>query len=260
VAGPRPKSALIPAILPVESLKEPWFQGVQFVAGNGMTKTNSKRGWSRAALAGLLGVAMLISCAAQNARAEDDDEDAAPDVKVLRHILYGLGLRRNESGIDYRERPPLVLPPARDLPPPQLDAAANKAAGWPDDPDVKLARQMKQSKRKVQAHVEGVDDRPLRPDEFSRAPPPGRGDGQPIKSAEEAALPSSLAELGSKSIFTWNSLWGSKEEYATFAGEPPRSSLIDPPAGYRTPSPNQPYGVGKEKWTPPPTDRHVDPR
>ena len=36
-----------------------------------------------------------------------------------------------------------------------------------------------------------------------------------------------------------------------FAGEPPRTSLIEPPVGYRTPSSSQPYGViGEEKYTP----------
>ena len=53
----------------------------------------------------------------------------------------------------------------------------------------------------------------------------------------------------SKSIFS-STLWAAKEEYATFTGEPPRASLTEPPPGYRTPSPNQPYGVGKQKWTP----------
>jgi hypothetical protein len=38
-----------------------------------------------------------------------------------------------------------------------------------------------------------------------------------------------------------------KEEYAVFTGERTRTTLTDPPAGYLTPSPDQPYGVGKEK-------------
>ena len=32
-----------------------------------------------------------------------------------------------------------------------------------------------------------------------------------------------------------------------FTGEPPRLSLTEPPPGYQTPSPDQPYGVGKAK-------------
>jgi hypothetical protein len=32
-------------------------------------------------------------------------------------------------------------------------------------------------------------------------------------------------------------------ETAKFSREPPRAALTDPPAGYRTPSPEQPYGL-----------------
>jgi hypothetical protein len=56
----------------------------------------------------------------------------------------------------------------------------------------------------------------------------------------------SPSELGSKGLFTkW---WSPNEEYSTFTSEPTRGSLIDPPAGYRTPSPSQPYGVGQRTW------------
>ena len=41
--------------------------------------------------------------------------------------------------------------------------------------------------------------------------------------------------------------WFNREEYANFAGEPVRKSLTDPPAGYRVPSPEQPYGIGPDK-------------
>jgi hypothetical protein len=37
------------------------------------------------------------------------------------------------------------------------------------------------------------------------------------------------------------------EEYTTFTKEPERSSLVEPPPGYRTPSSAQPYGVGSKK-------------
>jgi hypothetical protein len=41
--------------------------------------------------------------------------------------------------------------------------------------------------------------------------------------------------------------WFSREEYASFPGEPVRQNLTDPPAGYRTPSPEQPYGISPDK-------------
>ncbi|MBO0756448.1 MAG: hypothetical protein J2P54_11340, partial [Bradyrhizobiaceae bacterium] len=44
-------------------------------------------------------------------------------------------------------------------------------------------------------------------------------------------------------------LFGSQPESATFTKEPPRETLTEPPAGYRTPAPNEPYGVNKDKNT-----------
>jgi hypothetical protein len=41
--------------------------------------------------------------------------------------------------------------------------------------------------------------------------------------------------------------WFSKEEYASFGGEPVRGDLTEPPAGYRIPSPDQPYGISPDK-------------
>ena len=42
---------------------------------------------------------------------------------------------------------------------------------------------------------------------------------------------------------------GKDKDVGSFTGEPPRTALTEPPPGYRTPSPEQPYGVGK---APPP--------
>ena len=40
---------------------------------------------------------------------------------------------------------------------------------------------------------------------------------------------------------------GNKTETAPFKGEPTRESLIQPPAGYQTPSPNFAYGTGPKE-------------
>ena len=171
----------------------------------------------------------------------------------MRHILQGLGWQRDQSGIEYRERSPLVLPANKQLPKPE--SAAKKTAGWPDDPDVKRAKQRRDAEKNRKAYTEGVDDRPLLPNEYARKGtvndlPTILGSG---KSAEESEKPSTVYELGSKNL--WSKTFGNKDEYTTFTGEPPRQSLLEPPRGYRTPSPAQPYGVGKEKWTAPKVDR-----
>ena len=222
-----------------------------------MTGFQSRRNPRKLAVVAAVGVALLIGCAGTAARAADDgDDDTLLDTKIVRGILKGLGLRREEPNIDYRERSPLVLPPAKTLPPPEASNAA-KTAGWPDDPDVKQARKKKQAERDRKPYTEGVDDRPLLPSQLGGGTAQGpRGGEAPGRSAEELSNPSSQAELGAKGIFSGiSSIWAPKEEYTTFTGEPPRASLIEPPAGYRTPSPSQPFGVGKEKWKPPVIDR-----
>jgi hypothetical protein len=223
-----------------------------------MMSFGSKRRFSQVAAIAAIGMALMIGCAA-TARAADADNDGDEellDQKIVRGILKGLGLRRDEPSINYRERSPLVLPPSKDLPPPEASNAA-KTAGWPDDPDVKQAKKKKQVERDRKPYTEGVDDRPLLPSQLGAGPSRGpRGGEAAARSAEESAKPSTQAELGAKGIFSGiSSIWAPKEEYTTFVGEPPRATLVDPPPGYRTPSPNQPYGVGQEKWKPPVIDR-----
>ena len=64
---------------------------------------------------------------------------------------------------------------------------------------------------------------------------------------QELAEQSTPSERGQpkKSFFSFD--WMKKEQYATFTGEPPRVNLTDPPPGYLTPSPDQPYGISPEK-------------
>jgi hypothetical protein len=207
----------------------------------------------RTTFAAMIGAAVIVGCTGHAAWAEDDEEEPLADTKIMRHILQGLGLRRpdQEKGIEYRERSPLVLPGnSKELPKPAPSTPAAKTAGWPDDPDIKRQKQRRDLEKNRKAYTEGVDDRPLLPNEYSRKPGtddknrPAVLDSKPF---EEAQQPSTRQELGAKNIFS--KLWGDKSnEYVTFTGEPPRSTLIEPPRGYRTPSPNQPYGVGPEKW------------
>ncbi|AMN40010.1 hypothetical protein [Rhodoplanes sp. Z2-YC6860] len=217
----------------------------------------------RATFAALLGVTIVAGFSANAARAEDDTDGEEPtlaDTAAIRYILKGLGWRRDddERGITYRERSPLVLPTGKDLPPPEKTSPATKTAGWPDDPDVKRAKKKKDDERKRKSYTEGVDDRPLLPSQVAGQPAQGRGDNPTIlgsKNEEESARPSTVQELGAPAKGIFAKVWGNKEEQATFTGEPRRESLIEPPAGYRTPSPNQPFGIGKDSWTAPKIDR-----
>jgi hypothetical protein len=226
-----------------------------------MTSLISRPRLLSAAFATLLGAAVIAGCSAGAARADDDTDGEEPtllDTQILQYVLKGLGWRRGdqEKGIEYRERSPLVLPNSKDLPPPEKSQPAkSKVAGWPDDPDVKRAKKKKDDERKRKSYTEGVDDRPLLPSQVAKGAdkidPPQTILGS--KNEEEATRPSSVWELGSKNIFS--KVWGNNDDYTTFTGEPRRESLIEPPSGYRTPSPNQPFGVGKDRWVAPKVDR-----
>jgi hypothetical protein len=181
------------------------------------------------------------------------DDEPTFDQKIMRGIMDGLGFKRDgEAGINYQERAPLVIPSSRDLAPPEQANAANNPA-WPKDPDVE--------RRKAQAAMETTrnisDERereqnPLRPDQLT---PGTRGkqqkrqaarpdDGyQPPASGFGSQVPPS--ELGYKGGLFGAMFDNKKEEQAKFTGEPPRSSLTEPPPGYQTPSPAQPYGLAK---------------
>jgi hypothetical protein len=220
-----------------------------------------KRTFSRFALATTIGVALAVGCAGGYAHAADDDEDEMIDTKIFRSILKGFGLRKDGGSIDYRERSPLVLPPSKELtqlPVPER-ADTRKVANWPDDPDIKRAKATKEAARKKKPVEEGVDDKPLLPSQLTVGPAPAtpRSNQAPGNSVEGSMQPSSNKELGSKGLTSmFGSIWAPSEEYVPFTGEPPRASLTEPPRGYRTPSPAQPYGLGKEKWVAPKVDKN----
>lgn len=206
---------------------------------------------AKAGMSAALGLALLgLMAIANPARAGDD---TAPDIKFLRGILSSLGLQsQDDAYINYQERPPLVIPSNDRLPPPQkTDAAVNNPA-WPKDPDVARAKMLKQS-RNTDISVDQFerDSRALRPDEMT----PGRKYAPPMRQHRTVENPSISAdgtvrlrpsELGvTGGLFKKMFGKGDDEEAVRFTGEPPRTALTEPPSGYQTPSPNQPYGKGR---------------
>lgn len=199
----------------------------------------------RAVVGGLLGVAIIVAGGAV-ARAADDDQPF--EQKLIKNILGGLGVDvgRQES-IDYQERPPLVIPPSRDLPPPEAAAPVSNPA-WPVNPEKRPKKKsiVKQRdpnttnetsaeiQRELQQGAAGGAGRVTTADPNANADP-----GRVLKESEAGGAGGGL--FGSWNI---NSLLGNKqEESAPFKGEPPRTSLTQPPNGYQTPSQKFPYGI-----------------
>jgi hypothetical protein len=67
---------------------------------------------------------------------------SAQEGVAMKSILGSIGIIPKERApINYHERPPLVLPPKLDLPPPQSrEAIESRVSNWPKDPDVEAAR------------------------------------------------------------------------------------------------------------------------
>ena len=64
----------------------------------------------------VLGVGLLVASGAARAQ-EADDEDKTFEEKIIEGIMKGIGgTNMDNTGIDYRERSPLVVPPKLDLP------------------------------------------------------------------------------------------------------------------------------------------------
>jgi hypothetical protein len=185
------------------------------------------------------------------ARAQDaeEDDDKTFEEKIIEGIMRGIGGTNMENrGIDYRERSPLVVPPKLDLPPPASAAQASAPPNWPKDPD-EARRKAAIAARKKEKKDPVADARPLSPDELNSVrtrPTTSAESTDSVKPGDSNARPLSPHELGFDGKFS--DLFGSsKPEIKQFKGEPTRDSLVQPPAGYQTPSPNFAYGTGPKE-------------
>ena len=179
-------------------------------------------------------------------RAADDESF---DQKIMNSIMDGLGFKRDgEARINYQERAPLVLPPGRDLAPPEQSDAATANPAWPKDPDAqqrKVEAARKKQPNRTAAETMEAEGRPLSRAELDRGKVAAGTTVGSSQTPDESARAMRPSELGSKSFFSdIFSSFSDKEETGTFTGEPARERLTAPPAGYQTPSPAQPYGLG----------------
>lgn len=168
----------------------------------------------------------------------DDDGSEGPYKKFFNRMMSGVGLRDPEPEIDYRERPPLVVPPSRDLPQPSTDGSpAAKNAAWPSDST--------NGKRRT-GKAKTTDGSLIAGEKVDASMPSG---------------PTAVQQDSGgvwKSITTFGGTIGNTNEQAQFVHEPARGALTDPPAGYRTPSPTQPYGILPAKERKSETEKQAD--
>jgi hypothetical protein len=181
--------------------------------------------------------ALWLACAGQPAVAGDDG--AAPIWSSLGSV-FGLDGDKDEPDIDYRDRPRLVLPPKMDLPPPAASPLAS-ATDWPRDPDVN--RWYREQAEKKALHPMRMD--PTRainnkfPDTSGVVTSNFTAGMGPSSQRKCAAGPGQSCDSAPSPTLNWNPLtWvGIQKKPVTVLGpEPARTSLTDPPPGYREPA------------------------
>jgi hypothetical protein len=184
-------------------------------------------------------LALALAFTLTPAFANDDDDGSGV---LFKSILSGMGfIDKEKPNIDYRERPPLVLPPNVKggnlaLPAPQ-GALSEKNTNWPKDFD---KNELKKEGSQTRSNFARSDlSRKLTNEELNR----GRvsGAGRPVTEVEKPF--ENRGNIFSRAL-------GRDNDRLEFKGEGERTSLIQPPPGYRTPSANQPFGpVGKTDYT-----------
>jgi hypothetical protein len=197
-----------------------------------------------------LAAALGLVAVPQSARAGDDNSSNDFYTATFGRLLQSFGLKSaDDPEIHYRERAPLVLPPDNKLPSPEKTSAVPNPA-WPKDPDVKRRKLMEKMEKNRNVDEERQrDENPLRPDQLAPGPRPrgvaARDNGSSVDPYSSNVM--SPSQLGFKDTLFDAMFGGGKDNghSAKFTGEPPRTSLVDPPPGYQTPSPDQPYGTAK---------------
>ena len=200
-------------------------------------------------------LALALGCAGTVPVMAQEDEPTQ-----LQRMLGSFGLLAipgDSPEIEYRERPPLVVPPSTDLPLPRNPTDITAAVpDWPADPEIARQREQKRydqlpiDQRRSEFHT----GRALTPAEIRRgtiARAPSRTPATKVGEEITAGREMQSAPKGLFGMFKYE-----QEKPVAFTGEPQRTRLTEPPPGYQTPSPNAPYGV-VEKDKPSTAPRNV---
>jgi hypothetical protein len=166
----------------------------------------------------------------------------AQEGMLFQRLMQGV-MGGSQDEIDYRQRPPLVVPPSSALPRPQAPAAERNAA-WPNDPDVAARREAartslipveneKYRNNPVLSQQELRRGRTLRQQSAGNATTEDHSNYnnqiQPIRIGRELAAQRNADDLTK----------------LTYGSEPPRQTLTEPPVGYRRPIGTAPLGPGQ---------------
>jgi hypothetical protein len=201
------------------------------------------RGRRALAVAAAFAVATSALALSGPARAGDDNSSGNPLESLL--SFTGMQPDKEKDNIDYRARPPLVVPPSVTLPPP-VSASATRPASWPVDPDEAARRRAAADSRRPAPQVNVSsgnafnDGSGVLSKSELLAGRAGKPDADPRSPTSECQVDSGNAACGGNSI--WDRLkakfgLAKGDDDVVAAGvEPPRDYLTEPPVGYRKPT------------------------
>ncbi len=190
---------------------------------------NSRAMKIRVLSAGVL-VAGLTTLTAPSCLAQTFDDRPSTFGPIMGFIGVGKDNTEDSAQIDFRERPPLVVPKAMDLPAPQPGVKA-RVANWPQDQDVVRRREEAAAARMPQ-QIEVNKNPVLTKQELMR----GRSDDAPTAvnlcdtytNGVQDCAPTAMDKI--KRVFT---LGESKGDVVVVGKEPDRKYLTEPPRGFR---------------------------
>jgi hypothetical protein len=156
---------------------------------------------------------------------------AFEDTNTFNSVLGFVGLQfdKEDDSIDYRARPPIVVPPKMDLPQP-VSKQARRGADWPVDPDVAAKTRAAADSRRPAPQITPNTRAELSPQELAA----GRTDAPPAQKAQEGCPAGAGTPI---CIYTpWavlNHVFSKDTEVAQAGEAAPRKYLTEPPNGYR---------------------------
>lgn len=164
----------------------------------------------------------------------------AQDGMLFKNLMEGVMGRSDGDDIDYRARAPLVVPPNSTLPRPQ-QAASERNAAWPNDPDVQRRRDAANPAPYVPAL--GLQNNPtMTPQEIRRGRTTRPSTG-PLFTQDDSAYETVIKpiRIGREMAARQNQI---DQDAAAYGSEPPRRTLTEPPTGYRRPAATAAIGPG----------------
>lgn len=185
------------------------------------------------AIAAAAGTIMFVGVTSHSAPARA--EEGNQSLRQIFGLITGDTGQKDTDGIDYRERPPLVLPPKYELPPPQ-SASATQNPAWPHDPDSGRVKKLKAEARAPARQVNEINANPhISRAELERGRVADRVETSPQQNAcDNSNSPDCLYTPWS--ILKKVSNNENAKEVLRPGEEPPREYLTQPPPGFRKPT------------------------